>query len=82
MEHPDLLDNIKIENVDIVIKQEDISFELIEEENCMIDIKEETVLNNEIMEEDDKNENTDEFYQSNMIEFISVKVEKEIDDVW
>lgn len=68
MEHPNLLNNIKEENIYIEIKQEEVSFEHIEikqekvsfelleeEESYLVDeIKEERVLDNETKEDDSK----------------------------
>lgn len=79
MEHTTLLDKIKEEIVDIVIKQEEVNFELKEtEKNYFVDeIKEESVVNNEMNEEDVSCEidGNGDANQSEMTEFISVKSE-------
>lgn len=86
MEHPVMIDNIKEDKIDIEIKQEEVTFEFIEEESHLFDeIKKETVLYNEIINVDDRleidrKENADEIYENKMMEFINVKAEEENDD--
>lgn len=82
-----LLDNIKEENVEIEIKQEEeICFELVETGNYLIDgIKEESVLSNEKEKENDRldidrNEDIDEIQQSKIMEFVHVNTEEEVVD--
>lgn len=74
METPLLLDKIKVENIDVGIKEEDVSFDLIEEqeENYLISgIREEDVLNsNKIMGAVDRME------EDKIVEFTYVKVEE------
>lgn len=96
MENLILLDTIKEENDDIEIKQEEVNFELIEEEqeekeNYLIDgVKEESILSKEIgeeefrLEDDRKKDETDEIYPSNMMEFTYVGSESEVkvEDAW